>query len=162
MNMNYLLVGGAYSVGKSESIYRLTQYLLTKGFEMVNVDKETEIKAGRDFKAILEGKNTKSKTVRILINTATDTPEIIENLKLFRDENLPVDIMISSIRDNDFWPRKSFFNILNLDCKSENIIEVPLGKITRRGNNFDVALEWYQTKIDELLIRLLYNEPFNI
>lgn len=160
--MNYLLVGGAYSVGKSGSIYRLTKHLLTKGFDMVNVDNVTEFNAGRDFKAILEGKNTNNKIIRILINTATDTTDIIENLMRFRDVYLPTDIMISSIRDDDFYPRKNFFEILNLDYNSKDIIEVPLGKITRRGDNFDVALEWYQTKIDQLLIRLLYNDPFNI
>ena len=71
------------------------------------------------------------------------------------------DILISSIRDDNFWPRLDFFKIMEVN-EDSNFIEIPLGKITRRGSNFSVALHWYKNKIDKLIEHILDNKPFEI
>lgn len=89
--MNYLLVGGDQSVGKSESIYRLTQnYLIPKGFRAIDGNIPTSF---ADFKALLEGVNKHNNTIRIIINTATDTQVIIRDFKKLYDNNLSIDIL---------------------------------------------------------------------
>ena len=46
--------------------------------------------------------------------------------------------------------------------ENDNLIEIPLGKITRRGDNFSTALKWYKNKIDKLIGHILSNKPFEI
>jgi len=153
--MECLLIGGAQSVGKSESIYRLAKYLISQGFkDNLNMVPATF----QDFKAILERVDSNGKLVRIIINSPTDTPEIIQKFKDFYDNNGNYDILISSIRDNIPGPRNDFFKIMGI-CSA---LEIPLAKITRRDSNKRLALKWYQDKVDELLIHTLKNNPFLI
>jgi hypothetical protein len=155
--MDCLLLGGAQSVGKSEGIYRLTKHLLSIGFSDVT---NSVPQTFADFRAVLEGLNKSGKRIRIIINTATDTVEIINDFKLFFDNNGTYDILISSVRDDNFWPRNDFFRIMNLN--NGFVLEIPLAKITRRSNNFSAALNWYQEKIDKLIIHIMGNNPFDI
>lgn len=156
--MDCLLIGGAQSVGKSETIFRLTNRLITKGFIVVaGVLPTTSI----DFKVVLEGHNLNGKKVRIVINSATDTVGIINRFKSFYDSNGSYDILISSIRDI-FWPRPDFFTIMSINPTKNFILEIPLAKITRRGTKFSVALKWYENQLDILVDHSLRNVPFQI
>ena len=157
--MECLLIGGAESVGKSETIYRITKNLIKSGFIIVA---GTFPSTFEDFRAVLEGKNTEGKTVRIIINSPTDTVIIINAFKDFFDNNGNYDILISSVRDGGFWPRGDFFNIMNISKPKDFILEIPLAKITRRGTNFDTALDWHQRKMDDLTNHILTNNPFNL
>lgn len=157
--MKYFLVGGAPNVGKSESIHRCTLALMSRGFKVV---KGTVHPHQKDFRAILEGLNQNGKTIKILINTASDTPAIIEKFKRFMGKNDPCDICISPVRDDDFWPRKEFFRILDIDIKKSFILEIPLAKITRRGSNKTRALHWYRHQVDDLIKYCLKSNPFNL
>lgn len=154
--MESLLIGGAQSVGKSETIYRLANRLVGKGFVVVAGSIPLTFD---DFKAVIEGQNKNGKKIRIIINSPTDTVDIIKNFKDFFDANGVYNILISSIRDDNFWPRQDFFKIMGLN---ENLIEIPMGKITRRGGNFPVALNWYKARIDKLIDHILSNKPFEI
>ncbi|MBR9855546.1 MAG: hypothetical protein GYB37_13380 [Algicola sp.] len=157
--MKYLLIGGAQSVGKSESIYRLAQNLIKQNYEIVAGSIPDKFK---DFKAIVQGTNQKRIKVTILLNTATDEERLIQELKSFLQQHNYCDIIISSIRDDDFYPRKSFFKIMELNPDNPDILEVPLAKITRRGDNFNTALKWYNKHVDYLLNHILKNKPFEI
>ncbi|MCY1530963.1 hypothetical protein D9M68_661730 [compost metagenome] len=157
--MDCLLFGGAPSVGKSETIYRLTLFLLSKGF----VDVLGTVPASfSDFNAVLEGLDKSGKNVRVVINTATDTPALIHRFKHFFDTNGSYDILISSVRDDNFWPRNQFFTIMGISASSHKIIEIPLAKITRRGASFSTALSWYETSNDALNQHILSSQPFNL
>lgn len=157
--MNCLLIGGAPSVGKSESIYRLSVYLLNHGYTDITNTVPPEF---RDFRTVLAGINHNGVLTRIIINSPTDTYAIIEDFKKFFDENGSYDILISSIRDENFYPRSEFFKIMNLEALSTSLLEIPFAKITRRGDSFDRAINWYQNKMDDLIIHTLKNTPFVI
>jgi thymidylate kinase len=149
--MKYILIGGAESVGKTESICRLEKYLINKkGF---NVLKRIPQPYG-DFMAILAGKNKNGEKIRIAINSASDTIAIIRAFKKLLDENKNISLVISSIRDNNFFPRKEFLEIIDI-TENDIDIELPLARITRRGEKRKTALKWYKEKIDTLLIKLL-------
>jgi hypothetical protein len=157
--MNCLLLGGSYSVGKSEAIYRATQHLITLGFvDILHLVPP----AFFDFIAVLEGLNRNNQPIRIKINTATDTPGLIHNFKNFYNANGNYDILISSVRDHDFWPRKDFFAIMGISHSTHHILEIPLGKVTRKGANFTTALAWHQSQLDNLIKNTLHNNPYNI
>jgi len=103
--VNYLLFGGASSVGKSHTIYCLAWYLLSiKNYkdELNKMPKEF-----KDFCLLIEGIDKHGKAVKIVINSPTDDPYSIKQLKLFCDTVGHVDIIVSSFRDDNFNYRKS-------------------------------------------------------
>lgn len=157
--MNCLLIGGAQSVGKSETIYRLANELTSRGFIIVAGSIPIPFS---DFRCVLEGLDKKDNIVRIILNSPSDTVQIIQDFKNFYDVNGLYDILISSVRDNDFYPRRDFFTIMDINLIRDFILEIPLGRITRRGTNFFTALNWYENQMDNLLIHTLSNPPYNI
>lgn len=157
--MNSLLIGGAQRVGKSKTIYKIAKILVGNGFVVIAGVIPTTFD---DFKVVLEGLDKNKQKVTIIMNSATDTSDIIKDFKKFFDKNGNYDILISSVRDDDFYPRKQFFDIMGINPNEKNLIEIPLAKITRRGGNFAIALNWYSEKIEKLIIHTLNNNPFNI
>ncbi|MDN3621391.1 hypothetical protein QWY81_18145 [Polaribacter undariae] len=157
--MNSLLIGGAQNVGKSETIYKIANNLVGKGFIAIAGSIPP---AFDDFTVVLKGFDKKGQKVNVIITSATDTTDIIKNFKKFFDENGNYDILISSVRDDDFYPRKQFFDIMGINPNDKNLVEIPFAKITRRGGNFAVALNWYSEKTEKLIIHTLNNNPFNI
>jgi hypothetical protein len=158
--MKYLLLGGAPSVGKTSAIYRLAQFLLTKGYVIIEGNIPTKT---ADFKIVLEGLDNIGNLIRIIINSATDDKNKIEELKKLNDKlSGSIQIIISSIRDGAIWPRELFFDIMKIDNNKDVILEIPLGKVNRRGNNFPVQRTWYENTIDNLLNHTLSNSPFNV
>lgn len=158
--MDCLLFGGAPNVGKSETIFRLANRLVSVGFRIVNGSIPASF---NDFRVVLEGTNKTGTDIKIIINSATDTVDIINNFKNFYDSNGgSYDIMISSVRDHNFWPRNNFFRIMNINSTKDFILEIPLAKITRRDSNKIVALNWYEEQIDALVKHTLSNTPFNL
>lgn len=146
--MQCLLIGGAPSVGKTQTLYRLVKRLLTENYTVTKGIFPEEIK---DFKVILEKSNTTNKKIRIIINSPSDTVGLISDFKKFYDENGTYNILISSIRDDNFWPRGEFFDIMKITNPENSILEIPLAKITRKGDNRNVALKWYEEKVDKLV-----------
>lgn len=157
--MECLLIGGAQSVGKSEAIYRLASCLVLRGFNVVAGSIPTTF---IDFRVVLEGNNKTKQKIRIIINSPTDTEDIIEAFKHFYDNNGSYTILVSSVRDDNFYPRQDFFRIMNISSPKDFVLEIPLAKITRRDVNFTTALNWYQIQIDNLLNHTLKNAPFNL
>lgn len=157
--MECLLLGGAQSVGKSETIFRLAHSLVTAGYVIVAGTLPTTF---TDFRIVLEGINNHGKSVRIIINSPTDTVDIINVFKNFYDSHGVYDILISSVRDNNFWPRRDFFRIMDISRPKDFILEIPLAKITRRGTNFNTSLTWYQLELDNTVKHIINNSPFNL
>lgn len=168
--MNYLLIGGAPNVGKSETIWLATQVLISKGFipvvGSVPPPPMPTIRPFPDFKTILQGLNKTGNSIWVLINSATDDPQRIDELKEFLDSNSSynVSIIISSIRDGIgslFWPRPDFFIKMNIIAPQDFVIEIPLARIMRQHNK-PVALDWYRNANTRLIEYTLSNVPYNI
>jgi hypothetical protein len=159
-NMKILLISGMECVGKTTSIRRLTDTLIREnGFHLENCA-SLPLRLTEDFKIILF-KND----FRIIINSASDSTEITNSFKIFFEENIlqGYNILISSVRDDDFYPRKDFFETISqLSQSSDFTLEIPLAKTTRRGDNLDKQLKWYKEKIDCLLTHILQCPPYNI
>jgi len=168
--MKYLLIGGAPNVGKTQSIRRLTLSLVSKGFKVIRdydpnndlLKNDPDSDSGKDIMMLIEGVDKHGKTIRIIINSATDTIDCMDNFQYFRDANPPADILISSIRDDYFYPsRETFFEKMRMDPSDPNIVEMPLAKITRT-TYYDNSKAWYDQKVDNLLIHILNNSPFDL
>jgi hypothetical protein len=41
------------------------------------------------------------------------------------------------------------------------VLEIPLAKITRRNNGFNVALSWYEVALDKLVEKIIREQPYN-
>ena len=158
--MNYLLFSGGSNTGKSSAIYRLAVELTSGTFRKFTVVAGSVPTTFSDFRAVLEGIDNSGKTIRILINSASDTKRIINELHKFYISNLPVDFVISSVR-NLHTPRSYFFNKMNIVTPKDFYIEVPLAKLPR-GTHRASALIWYQQSVNTLGTHLLGNSPFNL
>ncbi len=158
--MNYLLFGGAPQTGKTSSITRIVDYLINqKGYVIVNQFNYLPSQNTVDFKVILE-KKSKLNNKRIYVNTASDTKRIIKDCKHFLNNNTPVDIIVSSVRDK-YSPRTNFFKIMNVNMNLDYVLEIPLGKVSRGKNRLN-CLNWYNTKIDEITQKILDTNPYNV
>ncbi len=161
--MNYLIVTGAPQTGKSETIFGIGKLLLSEyGFKDISHAFEIPIaKQLRNCLCILEGKNRKGVTKRILINTPAHDLYHINQLHEFYMKNKDIDIIFTSTRDGADKIYHTFFEIMNIDKKNDHVYEVPLGKITRR-NNSDEALIWYKDACRNLIIELLKKSDFEL
>jgi len=158
--MNYLLFGGAPATGKTSGITRITRTLINvKGFVVIS-GTFPPLAPHIDFRIILEGFDSNKTKIRIYINSATDTKKIIQDCKKYHDLHQPVHIIISSVRDI-FSIRTDFFSIMKINNTIDYICEIPLGKV-RRGKHRVLSLNWYETKIDKIVIDLLEATPFNL
>ncbi len=159
--MKTLLFGGACSVGKTEAIIRLTKKLMDNGFSVATGEFPPSNPNHKDIRLVLSGTDNAGETIAIYINSATDSTNIIYDAKRFLDNVGTVNFIISSVRDYDFWPRKDFFQIMGIDPSSSDVFEIPLAKVTRRSDSFDVALSWYEATLDKLVEKIIREQPFN-
>jgi len=157
--MIYLLIGGAQSVGKTQTIIRTADYLLNNGFKL---KEGIYPNAKKDILILIEGLDKAKNKIRIIINSGTDTIYLIQKLKNFYDDNLPIDFIISSVRDDGAFPSREFYKIMNISQPTDTVIEIPLAKITRRGVHTNPAISWYEDTIDKLIKHVLSNNPFNV
>lgn len=166
--MNYLLFGGTQNVGKSETIWRVTQDLRSRGFTIFAGSIPTlPIPLPRipfpDFKVVLQGTDRMGKIINVLLNSPTDDPTKVKELRDFLDGlNFNVDILISSIRDANSWPRQCFETAFPINPVVDFRLEIPLARISRQRADFQLALTWYQQTIDILVEHILSRDPFNI
>ncbi|MDR2446920.1 MAG: hypothetical protein LBD58_06465 [Treponema sp.] len=156
--MNYLLFGGQSSVGKSEAIKRLEEFLKRKG--IVTSEKSKPLNEEGDFYACLDGANSAGAKVRILVSSAADTPPIIRGFKRYCDSHEPYDFIISAIRDDGDPQRDNFFSTMGV-TPSDYVMEIPMGRIVRI-NTYDKAVKWYGNAIDVLAHIIVGNAPFFI
>jgi len=155
--MDYFLIGGAPSSGKSEAITRLVDYLIQqKNFVRGNLSSLSQ----KDFFCTLDGKDKNNNSIKILVTSATDTFQIIDRFALYAKNNNPYKFVISSIRDEGDSMRHYFFRKMNV-TSNDYCFEMPLAKITRR-TTWAVAHQWYKDKIDFILNDFIGRAPFNI
>lgn len=161
--MKYLLISGAPNTGKTETIYDLTVYLISQGYDIVLkgdsdfiTPKPSPPAKVKDFQCIIEKKISENCTKRILLNSATDNENRINSLLDFYKRNPNIDLIVSSIRDGGDAMRKLLKDGFKITSSSENIIEVPLAKITRRGNSH-TTLMWYKRTVNKLVVSVFEN-----
>ena len=165
--MNCLLLGGASSAGKSTVIYGIAKYLVAKGFSDISQSSPTTLYRGvpgalKDFLCVLEGLNVSGEQIKIFINSSSDSKKIIRDVEKFYKENGgQYHILISSVRDPvDARLRELLLASLHVNTNGNFVLEIPMGKITREGNNKNIAISWYQDKMLELIKHILKQPPY--
>jgi len=166
--MDFLLFVGAPSVGKTEAITRVVDYLVNKkGF--VQIHHEFINKHKIDFLCVLNGKNKSGKSITIIVSSAGDNQAVINKFNAYikNNNNPPCDFIIGATRDVDdrYKIRSYFMNTIVTPNRTPNSIcfEIPLAEITRKGKLRATALQWYRDKIDIIVNNnILANAPFGI
>ena len=159
--MIYFLFGGPTNVGKTEAVARLAHYLLRKGFQ-VKLNKVPAIQNPQpDFCALLEGINSNKQKIRIIVNSATDIEQKIDDLVTFCQKNSH-DIVISSIRSEGYNIRSYFLKKLRIG-PNDFVMELPMASINVNSRpNYLQMRQWYKDKIDIIANTILSNQPFYI
>lgn len=154
--MKYLLLGGAPSVGKTQTTIRVRNLLTADNYQIV-VDAGI---TGADILQVLQRNNHQGENIRVMINSGSDDLNAIVRAKNFLDQNQPIDVVTSSVRElsNE---RASFFAIMQTSDE-DFLVEIPLAKITRRGGANSVALNWYRTSLDTLIHHILLSQPYSL
>lgn len=147
--MKVLLIGGAPNTGKSNAVAICANYLVSKGFNVIDCQGysgkkiklpkvATGVNPSKDFLAKLEGKDLSNQTVSVIFTSASDTTGIVNYNYNYLMSNT-CDIYISSIRDigNE---RKYLLKKFNFTNETAGLLEFPLAKMSRRGSN------WYTAK----------------
>jgi hypothetical protein len=146
--------------GKDISKDFINQIIITSQDQKDEQDNKVKYK---DFRAILNNDEERY----IAINSATDKTKLIQGFQAFIEKNKDknISIIISSIRDINV-PRKKklrqcFLDKLNISEKDIDI-ELPLAKIKGPEVDLqisqkqkDIALKWYEDKIDKMLQKLV-------
>lgn len=166
--MNCLLLGGASDVGKTTVIHSIAKQLELKGFKC-NSDRNKPFDSAivKDFICLFEGQDKNGSSVKIIVNSGTDLISMINNFGQFyetQNQSSKCDILISSIRDEGCASeRNNFFSTISINQKNDFILEIPFGKVRKgKKRNRPQAIIWYQKKMEELIIHILKNSPFNL
>ena len=153
--MKILLISGAPNTGKTTITTMIERYLRSIGFR--NYCRRYEI-SENDSAIVLEGANINGKTIRILLNTPSDTIGIIDEVYEYYQQNSPVDFVITTVRDM-YEERNYLFETFNIN--NYEYYEIPLARVTRRNDN-EEAKENYFTRVLDLVKHILSMEPFYI
>lgn len=153
--MKILLISGAPNTGKTTITTMIERYLRSIGFR--NYCRRYEI-SENDSAIVLEGANINGKTIRILLNTPSDTIGIIDEVYDYYQQNSSVDFVITTVRDM-YEERNYLFETFNIN--NYEYYEIPLARVTRRNDN-EEAKENYFTRVLDLVKHILSMEPFYI
>lgn len=159
-----LLIGGAADKGKTSAIRRITEYLINqKGFEILDnviIPENVEGEKPEDYTIQLKGLDNSSNIIIIIINTASDNYEIIDNLKSYLNNKQLSHILISSVRDLSHIRDYFYAQII---MQNDFTLEFPLAKINYNWGKREKVIErWYNPNIDAIIQHILSHSPFNL
>lgn len=155
--MNFLVISGAPSTGKTTAINKIALWL-TSGIITTDV-------SGNPLPSFLPDPNGKYwdfsivivlKGKKIIIHSATDDIPNIDDLIDKLKQHPDTEVVITSCRD--IYRKRDYF-IDNIHPFASFLLESPLGKVTRR-NNFALADAWYKGHLLTLHQHILQNTPY--
>ena len=162
--MHFLLIGGQPDTGKTSTVTRLTNVLLTAPLAFTIADGTFPPVRGADFLILLQ-RTVQGRIQFIILSSPSDDASSINNLRDFtvKHADKKIDIIISSVRDIG-WERNYFFTSIKISPTDANVIEMPLARVTRRSSSglFAPALSWYENTVDRLVNIIITNPPFNL
>ncbi len=154
--MKYLLFEGSTNVGKTNAIIRFAHNLLSNHGYSCIVGKIPAIGSGKDFQAVLEKAKSSDGLKKVIINSASDTTDIINDALSFTNANSPYDAIISSCREESYL-YKHFYTVFNIS-NSDKVFEIPMAKINHRNVSLKQhGMKWYKEKTDKLADYLFIN-----
>lgn len=162
--MNFLLFGGQPDSGKTSTVTRLTNELLSPTFSFKIADGIFPPAIGTDFLILLK-RTFNEQSQYIIVNSPSDDAAAINNLRDFivKHSDKNIDIVVSSVRDIG-WERNHFFTTLKINPTDTNVFEIPLARVTRRHTSglFTPAMSWYENTVDRLVNFIITHPPFNL
>lgn len=112
--MNFLLFGGQPDSGKTSTVTRLTNVLLSTPFSFSLIDGIFPPTKGTDFLILLQ-RTLNGQSQYVMVNSPSDDALTINNLRDFinKHSDKTLDIVISSVRDIG-WERSYFFTTIKM------------------------------------------------
>lgn len=148
--MNFLFFSGPSGAGKTPSITRYKDHLLSTGYKSSNF-----IGMGpTDFACVLIKNDRK-----IIFWSATDTHKLIDALVSFISVHSDAEAVVASCKSFNVSTRQYQFEQLQLADPLNTFMEIPLGRqIT--GDNRNQSLGWYLASILKIAIIVGDQTPF--
>lgn len=147
--MKYLLFEGSSNVGKTSSINRFAHNLiLNYGYNCV-VGNLPPVGSKKDFQIVLENKTSNNGNKRVVVNSASDSTEIIDSANVFCNSNIPYDVIVSSCREEAHL-YTYFFTVFSISS-NDKVFELPMAKINHRNPILkSQGMRWFKNKVDIL------------
>ncbi|MNK97105.1 hypothetical protein D3C87_1174210 [compost metagenome] len=163
--MNFLLFGGQPDSGKTSTVTRLTNLLLTTPFSFTITDGIFPQVGVTDFLILLH-RIVKGHSQYVIVSSPSDDAAAINNLRDFiikHSSDKIIDIIVSSVRDID-WERGYFFTTIKINPTDVNVFEIPLARVTRRHSSglFAPSMNWYENTVDRIVDFIITRPPFNL
>lgn len=160
--MDFLVISGAPSTGKTTAINRIAEWLTSRGNILSDI-------GGNPLPIFLPNANGEYDDIsivviyrgrKIIIHSPTDDKLKMDELLVLLNKNTDADIVITSCRDIN-WERDYF--TAHIRPFAAFFLESPLGKITRRNvHNSIAAHNWYGDTLLLLHQQILINNPYNV
>ena len=147
--MKYLLFEGSSNVGKTTAINRFAHNLISKYSYNCVVGNLPPVGSKKDFQIVLENKNSNNGKKRVMVNSASDSTDIIDSAKVFCNSNTPYDVIVSSCRE-EVNLYNHFFTVFSIS-PNDKLFELPMAKINHRNPTLKAhGMKWFKDKVDIL------------
>lgn len=162
--MKILFIAGNEGSGKSPVCSNLEK-LIGEHYEIFHNRIANPLGNEADFIKIFEGKTRDKRDIRIVLSSASDSKDIINNMikKLqlaFEGKRHTNIILITSARNTGDANRDYLEEQIAKVCSDNEIIEFPLARINDKAD--ESVHNWYHKTVDDILKHILANEPFNL
>ncbi|MES2063556.1 MAG: hypothetical protein V4456_16635 [Bacteroidota bacterium] len=150
--MDFLLISGPQASGKTSLIRRMHTHFISQGYNIIH----RYFYHNNDFRCVLEKNGRK-----VLMQSDTDLPGCILNLKNYYASYPDVDVIITACRNDPDPMRNRLFGDLHITALGNIHFEVPLGRMPR-GALRTQSVAWYEAQVDKIAIMAASAAPFNI
>lgn len=162
--MKTLFIAGNEGAGKTPVCNNLEK-LLCESYKVFHKRIANPQGHEEDFIKIFEGMTKDRRDIRIVLNSASDSQEVINNMiaKLqlaFEGKRHTNIILITTARNTGDAARDYLEKEIANICSDNEIIEFPLARINDKAD--ESVHNWYHKSVDEILKHILANEPFNL
>ncbi|MBR1638052.1 MAG: hypothetical protein IJ688_01540 [Treponema sp.] len=162
--MKTLFIAGNEGAGKTPVCINLER-LIGKKYRIYHNRVSNPIGHELDFIKIFEGSTKDKRDIRIVLNSAADSHEVIDKMieKLhlaFEGKKHTNIVLITAARNTGDSNRDYLEEEISKVCSENEIIEFPLARLNE--NSGDDLRSWYHESIDKILEHILAEEPFNL
>ncbi len=154
--MDCLLISGAQDTGKTTTIFGLYALFLNRGFTIIHQEPAQIAAPLNNMRAVLQNPVNQR---RLLLNSRSDYPGNGQELISYYQRYLPIDVVVTSIRDQG--DERTDMEAAVRSLAPFQTVEVPLAKVTRI-NNRAAAETNYWNRVLALCAFILAGQPFSI
>lgn len=163
--MEVLFISGNEGAGKTPTTQNLMNTMHNLGYNAKHWTKsckETDAMEAQFIKSYVNDEKRKL----VIINSPSDDKNVIEiagnfiKQQIRENDNKHKIFIVTAARNEGDLQRENLLKMLNETCGKINVTEIPLARINENAGH--EVHDWYHRKVDEIVMHILRNKPFNL